>query len=1289
MQSRPETLRRALLLALRNLLLYSLLVASWLQLREAFDLPFQSAAFLLGLLAALAMARARLRFLPALLLAAALPFLLRELFFLVFRLQRLVASAPATDFLFFLFDKDFFAALVPWTAAWLLNFLALRRPGFVVVEAGVDAALLVLALWPQAGYRVTLVPHPSILAWALAAFVVAAMAVLLLSRGERPGLRPVMGFAWVVVPLLLLSLFFVLGKYREGAVAAGGGLMKPTLFRFDFAPYVRLEPRIRMGDDLVLLFRTEGEADRFLLRRFVLSGYEPRRGFFVDTRGGIDEAAAVVPDSPEDLPDPGYRGRVPLQQEYFFLALDPTSLVAVNYPTRVAPLQNWTSSSFLRVYRVLSRALRAPERADRVTAQPAMDPVALALYTRSGDDPAIRELALQVTRDSAGYAAKVRAIERHLQEQYLYSLEPGMAADGNQLRHFLFESRKGYCSYFAFAMTLLCRSIGIPARVAVGFLVDPRFEALNFYEVRAFQAHAWVEVWFGELGWVEFDPTSQELAPGERFDFFAGPDRERLSKLIAEILQNQDAAEQQAIPRDGAAARGQSAAAGLARAFLLLARLWYLTLPALYALFLLAVKLLPSLPGLLSADPRRRVRAWYRLCMVRLGGVGLGRLPAESYLEHARRIGMSRGIRLEPLAQVFLRAVFAEGFAAADRAEARAARAGFTSSFRAAVPLPLRALGLLNPAGWMGAPRAAWLLLCLALLAAAPAGVEAQEAPELDRLSARAREAIERESYETAVRILTEAKGKFPGAPQLNIELADLYYEKELYQLALEEYREAERKGAADRDTLTQIARCYGKLNRESSSIAYLERIVKEFPEAASAWDDLGWMYFKTRQLEKGERVLREGIGKFGLDMNMAMTLGTVYSGMYRYESSKRYYLEAVGKAVEAGDTVLAAIAYYNLSLLERNFYRYNSALRDTDESLAMEERASGHLARGELLESRMEFRSALAEYELAAATDTTPLSRVNLALLYRKFGMLDLARRYAEEVLATRDLAWMLYYGTDVTRHSRDVHELLADLHEGLARTAVARPTTGPGRRIAALLEALRHRVVARHHRLRFRIASLSVGRSCLAQGSLEDAWLEFYRANEAYPGVALKYLALARELETARAPHAEAFYLREEGTLRRSADLLARSIEGFDPFWEKDAVAESLRRMVPLLGGRADGGRRREAVERLFEINPGALLQSGLGLPLETAFEGPGWGAREKRLIGRYLKRAHSPPQERARHVLRLVRGDGEETRITVTDRRTGRLVAETAVPPAGGAGRRASRVVQAVLEELYAVR
>ncbi len=710
MLPRRERAADAAIFLLRNLVLYFLLLNAFLQLREQLDLAFQSAAFLAGLLAAVWMEKSRLRFLPSLLLAAAVPFGLRALFFLVFRLERSIAPGQATDFLFLLFDKDFPAALMPFAVSWLFNFLALRRRGFVVIEVALNALLLLGVFWSQAGYRLSLYPHPSLLANALALFVVAELFVLLLSwaregGGSRLTARSLASFSWIALPLLLVLLFLLLGAYRDAAVKAGGGLMKPTLFRFDFSPYIRLESEIRMSDEVVLLYRTEGKADNWLLKRFMLPAYDPRRGFFLEKGKGIDEYPSTVPDSPERFPDPGYRGRVDVPQEYFFLSIDPSSLIALDYPVAVSPLKNWRASSFLRVYRVLSRASRSPEAPELVWSPPHMPPALLSYYTEYGKDQKIRDLALSVTEGASGYYEKVKAIEDYLKKDYLYSLKPGIAADGDQLHHFLFESKKGYCSYFAFAMALMARSLGIPARVAVGFAVDPKMEILNFYEVRAFQAHAWVEVYFGDLGWIEFDPTSDQLAPGEDFSYILGPDKEKLSRLIKEILENEGNLTEEQTPARPAEPAARIAG-GIARTFWLLARLWYVTLPVLYLVLLLSLKLFPFLPAALSRVPRRRVRGRYRLALARLSGVGISRRPEESLLEFSSRVEAGRGIALTRLTSLYLKAVFGETFDAADIVEFAAARKDFLATYRGRTSPVLRALGILNPARGGRPPKA-------------------------------------------------------------------------------------------------------------------------------------------------------------------------------------------------------------------------------------------------------------------------------------------------------------------------------------------------------------------------------------------------------------------------------------------------------------------------------------------------------------------------------------------------------------------------------------------------------
>jgi tetratricopeptide (TPR) repeat protein len=590
---------------------------------------------------------------------------------------------------------------------------------------------------------------------------------------------------------------------------------------------------------------------------------------------------------------------------------------------------------------------------------------------------------------------------------------------------------------------------------------------------------------------------------------------------------------------------------------------------------------------------------------------------------------------------------------------------------------------------------------CVLLLFLALPPLCGQQAAEgsLDWYSAQARKAIDQSNYETAVKLLTEAKEKYPNAPKVNMELADLYYGKELFTLALEEYRQAEGKGSEDFRTLDQIARCYGKLNQEKNSISYLTRILTLYPDSRETIDDLGWMYFKTFQLEKGEKILLDAIKRFGFERNISMTLGTIYSGMNQYTPAKDFYLKAIDDALKAGDAYFASIAYYNLSLLEHDFYYYNSALAYTDDSISMQDRASGHLARGELLQSRMDYRGALEEYEKAFSEDKTPLAKVNLAILSQRFGHLELARRYAEEVLSSKDLTWMLYYGTDVTRHFQDLTRILADIYAGLSRIEDTRPTAGILDWTRAKFDSIRLRLMGWYYLQRFRLYSLSIGKRYMSEGRAEEAYFQFYWASEGYPDVALSYLNRARAIEAARTPHSGYFYDQEEGRLAGSLTLLEKSLSGFDPFWERDAVADSLIAEIPLLIGKKNAAARRAALNRLFEIDPGAFRQNAIGLPLSIQFPQNSWGGAGKARIVRYLKRAGSelvemPPGAKPalsngfRYVLSIGLTPGGNAAYRIADGQTGRILTENSGTFEGGAAARSSALTQSILDDLYGV-
>ncbi len=122
-------------------------------------------------------------------------------------------------------------------------------------------------------------------------------------------------------------------------------------------------------------------------------------------------------------------------------------------------------------------------------------------------DPRIPELAKQITKNAQNPFDKAVAIENHLRNRFTYTLNLAGKPGNDPLAHFLFETRAGHCEYFASAMTIMLRTLGIPSREVNGFLPGEYNDLGGDYIVRASDAHSWVEVYFPGMDWQTFDPT--------------------------------------------------------------------------------------------------------------------------------------------------------------------------------------------------------------------------------------------------------------------------------------------------------------------------------------------------------------------------------------------------------------------------------------------------------------------------------------------------------------------------------------------------------------------------------------------------------------------------------------------------------------------------------------------------------------------------------------------------------------------------------------------------------------
>ncbi len=124
-------------------------------------------------------------------------------------------------------------------------------------------------------------------------------------------------------------------------------------------------------------------------------------------------------------------------------------------------------------------------------------------------------LARHWTDGAASAAQRAERLRHHLASEYAYSLEPGRVRRGDPVLHFLRAGGKGHCEYFASALVLLARSVGIPGRVAAGYRVFEHNPVGGYYIVRKRDAHAWAELWV-DGRWQTFDATPAGVLLGEQ-----------------------------------------------------------------------------------------------------------------------------------------------------------------------------------------------------------------------------------------------------------------------------------------------------------------------------------------------------------------------------------------------------------------------------------------------------------------------------------------------------------------------------------------------------------------------------------------------------------------------------------------------------------------------------------------------------------------------------------------------------------------------------------------------------
>lgn len=247
-------------------------------------------------------------------------------------------------------------------------------------------------------------------------------------------------------------------------------------------------------------------------------------------------------------------------------------------------------------------------------------------YLKLPDDPRYRELAQRLISDlRPEYAndafAKAFMIKSYLDENGIYSLKNEHAYEPDPAASFLFGDLTGYCMHFAFAATYLYRSLGIPARVGIGYSVPASNRAGgSALLIQAIHGHAWPEVYFKDYGWVIIDPAPQQTL----VDMTTDP-QNNLQQLLGDMLRDEASF-------DDYLASGQDSAFP-----------WQLVLNSVYAILLLTVAggyAVKYYRLWIPARANRQVqyRLGYRAILDRLSALGFRRRRGESRESFAARM---------------------------------------------------------------------------------------------------------------------------------------------------------------------------------------------------------------------------------------------------------------------------------------------------------------------------------------------------------------------------------------------------------------------------------------------------------------------------------------------------------------------------------------------------------------------------------------------------------------------------------------------------------------------------
>ncbi len=366
--------------------------------------------------------------------------------------------------------------------------------------------------------------------WAV--LIAAVVLFLLLPRGSGGYLRQLPMSTMVPLPFQVSSRVQN-PAYPSGSPASGARQLNPEAY-YGFSETLDLNFRGRLSDNIAVKIRS----NRSEFWRGM--AYDVYNGRSWSMSAPNDVENLTVANLPFNLPASSLSGGGSTQVRTLYVESDQSNLVLLPpnprqlyfpanlifrdryggyrsplvlekglYYSVVAETVNWNE-------RILESAFETPPALAAKLANYLAVPKSLPKR--------VRDLAAAQAEGLVSPYHKVQALRGYLKQHFPYDLAvPPFPPQVDTIDYFLFEAKRGYCEHFATALTVMARSVGVPARLVTGYMPGRYNPFTGFWDVRTSDAHAWTECYFAGIGWVPFDATPGAPSPTEFTEDQAAP----------------------------------------------------------------------------------------------------------------------------------------------------------------------------------------------------------------------------------------------------------------------------------------------------------------------------------------------------------------------------------------------------------------------------------------------------------------------------------------------------------------------------------------------------------------------------------------------------------------------------------------------------------------------------------------------------------------------------------------------------------------------------------------------